>query len=48
MTDLLESGELSFEKGIKIVDESYVKNIIDYLKTRVLKGSHATYIKCYT
>lgn len=48
MSDLPEGDALTFESGIKIVDEGYVKKIIQYLKTRVLERSHANYIKCYS
>ena len=47
MSDLVD-GEITFEKGIKVVDEDYVKGIIRYLKTGFIDKTHKNYIKCYT
>lgn len=47
MSEVIEA-KITFESGIKIVDEEYVQGIIKYLKTKQLDKSHKNYIKCYS
>jgi len=47
MSEVLD-GPLTYEAGIKLVDEQYIQGIRKYLKTGQLDKSHKNYIQCYS
>jgi len=43
-----EETPVDLKQGIKMLDDSYVKRVINYLESGALEQSHKDFIKCYT